>query len=207
MDPVGGFIGSSQSWNRYSYSLNNPILFFDPDGRQEVTDLKPSVPSKLNPLKVFRGFWGNQVMMIDDSENKVQSAADLALEIAVISSDLLPSDSARAFAEIQSGQDRPNVRDPGEFKNDGRGGTQVLPTHDQQGNPIEYSKHTVNPRTPGVGLDDKRIVTGSDGSVYYTGDHYETWQKVEDDKEKEERKKQQGSQFHRIDDHAGEETN
>ena len=31
--PWGGKVGSSQSWNRYSYVENNPILMVDPDGR------------------------------------------------------------------------------------------------------------------------------------------------------------------------------
>lgn len=32
VDPVGGSVGSSQSWNRYSYVSNNPIKFIDPMG-------------------------------------------------------------------------------------------------------------------------------------------------------------------------------
>ncbi len=32
VDPVGGTVGSSQSWNRYSYVLNNPVKFTDPTG-------------------------------------------------------------------------------------------------------------------------------------------------------------------------------
>jgi len=33
VDPIGGTVGSSQSWNRYSYVLNNPLSLIDPDGR------------------------------------------------------------------------------------------------------------------------------------------------------------------------------
>lgn len=36
VDPVGGDIGSSQRWNRYAYSLGNPMRFLDPDGKDEV---------------------------------------------------------------------------------------------------------------------------------------------------------------------------
>jgi len=35
VDPVGGSVGSSQSWNRYSYALGNPLSVVDPDGRDE----------------------------------------------------------------------------------------------------------------------------------------------------------------------------
>ncbi|MFV2082125.1 MAG: RHS repeat-associated core domain-containing protein [bacterium] len=35
VDPVGGSVGSSQSWNRYSYVLNSPIRFTDPFGLEE----------------------------------------------------------------------------------------------------------------------------------------------------------------------------
>ena len=32
VDPVGGEVGSSQSWNRYSYVMNRPLAGVDPDG-------------------------------------------------------------------------------------------------------------------------------------------------------------------------------
>ncbi len=32
VDPAGGSVGSSQSWNRYSYVMNNPLLYADPTG-------------------------------------------------------------------------------------------------------------------------------------------------------------------------------
>jgi hypothetical protein len=34
------------------------------------------------------------------------------------------------------------------------------------------------PRVPGEGRDDERIVTGSDGSAWYTPDHYDNWESL-----------------------------
>jgi guanyl-specific ribonuclease Sa len=61
------------------------------------------------------------------------------------------------------------------FQNDGRGGGEVLPTTDSQGNPITYREYDVNPRTPGVNRGSERVVIGSDGRAYYTNNHYSTF--------------------------------
>lgn len=57
------------------------------------------------------------------------------------------------------------------FKNDeGR-----LPGADGAGNPISYLEWDVNPYTEGVDRGPERVVTGSDGSAYWTGDHYDSF--------------------------------
>ena len=33
----GRTIENPQKWNKYAYTLNNPLALFDPDGREEVT--------------------------------------------------------------------------------------------------------------------------------------------------------------------------
>ena len=33
VDPLNGVSKRPQSWNRYSYVLNNPLRYMDPDGR------------------------------------------------------------------------------------------------------------------------------------------------------------------------------
>ena len=90
----------------------------------------------------------------------------------------LGDDFARALDDIDNGVPRPNVRNPKPFGNDGRGGTTRLPGADSSGNPISYVEHTVNPRPPGGSLDGSRIVTGNDGSVWATTDHFTTWVQV-----------------------------
>jgi RHS repeat-associated protein len=36
-DPVPGKVINPQSWNRYTYFLNNPLFYIDPDGAQEMS--------------------------------------------------------------------------------------------------------------------------------------------------------------------------
>ncbi|WP_245581263.1 ribonuclease domain-containing protein [Propionicicella superfundia] len=40
---------------------------------------------------------------------------------------------------------------------------------------VAYREWDVNPYTKGVNRGTERIVTGSDGSAYWTGDHYDTF--------------------------------
>jgi hypothetical protein len=58
------------------------------------------------------------------------------------------------------------------------GGPRPLPTTDASGKPITYKEWDVNPKVPGQDRDDQRIVTGSDGSAYYTNDHYKTLHRI-----------------------------
>ncbi len=50
-----------------------------------------------------------------------------------------------------------------------------LPRKDAAGASISYREWDVNPKQRGQGRDAERIVTGSDGSAWYTGDHYRTF--------------------------------
>ena len=53
-----------------------------------------------------------------------------------------------------------------------------LPSTDLSGNPITYKEFDVNNKIAGAGRDSERFVVGSDGSVYYTNDHYITFNKI-----------------------------
>jgi guanyl-specific ribonuclease Sa len=65
-----------------------------------------------------------------------------------------------------------------------KGGTQwydrdgSLPRTDAGGNPIQYQEWDVNERQPGQHRDAERIITGSDGSAWYTADHYRTFTRM-----------------------------
>jgi guanyl-specific ribonuclease Sa len=64
------------------------------------------------------------------------------------------------------------------FKNDGRAGGQVLPQVDPKGSPITYKEFDVNPYQKGVNRGAERLVVGSDGRSYFTGDHYGTFTEI-----------------------------
>ncbi|WP_341941213.1 ribonuclease domain-containing protein [Microbacterium sp. LWH10-1.2] len=92
----------------------------------------------------------------------------------------IPSESAEVIRSIQSsgvisqsGVKGPAVPKP--FVNDGRGGGQVLPLVDDAGNSIIYREWGTVPNAENLKPGGERIVTGSDGSVYYSPDHYQTF--------------------------------
>lgn len=53
-----------------------------------------------------------------------------------------------------------------------------LRVSDERGRRIRYREWDVNPLRAGVNRGAERLVTGSDGSAYYTDDHYNTFKKI-----------------------------
>ena len=55
-----------------------------------------------------------------------------------------------------------------------------IPNRDSTGNSVTYREWDIDDRIPGKPRSSRRFVTGSDGSVYYTDDHYKTFVSVEE---------------------------
>lgn len=55
---------------------------------------------------------------------------------------------------------------------------QLLPKTSADGQRIRYQEWDVNPKEPGQGRDAERIVTGDDGSAWYTADHYASFDRI-----------------------------
>jgi guanyl-specific ribonuclease Sa len=53
-----------------------------------------------------------------------------------------------------------------------------LPRKDKRGRVIKYQEWDVNRKVRGKNRGPERLVTGSDGSAYYTADHYKTFIKI-----------------------------
>jgi guanyl-specific ribonuclease Sa len=64
------------------------------------------------------------------------------------------------------------------FKNDGRSGTTILPKNDRESYAIAYRKYDINPSVAGQDRGRERLVIGSNGSAYFTGDHYCNWVQI-----------------------------
>ena len=91
----------------------------------------------------------------------------------------LPARVRRTLAYIDSGDwpaaaDAPGTRGGDTFRNNER----RLPTRGADGKRLTYREWDVNPKKRGRGRDAERIVTGSDGSAYYTLDHYDSFTKI-----------------------------
>ncbi|MGI5221289.1 ribonuclease domain-containing protein [Nocardia sp. CA-290969] len=91
----------------------------------------------------------------------------------------VPERAYTTLAEIDAGRWPDSANAPGTkggetFRNrEGR-----LPATDESGKKITYREWDVNPKKPGQSRDAERIVTGNDGSAWYTGDHYDTFTRM-----------------------------
>ncbi|MGI5157296.1 DNRLRE domain-containing protein [Microbispora sp. CA-102843] len=83
------------------------------------------------------------------------------------------------YVKSHNGARVPGYRGGRTFSNDGRGGGQVLPRTDGNGNAITYREYDVHPYVRGRNRGAERIVIGSDGKVYYTSDHYDTFTQIQ----------------------------
>ena len=63
----------------------------------------------------------------------------------------------------------------GTFRNDGSANSAILPAKNKNGE-ITYKEFDINQTT--TGRDSYRFIKGSDGSVYYTNDHYKTFTRI-----------------------------
>jgi len=91
----------------------------------------------------------------------------------------VPDRAYQTLALIDAGRWPGAANAPGTHGGDqwmNRGGS--LSRTDSSGKAITYREWDVNPKKPGQTRDAQRIITGSDGSAYYTGDHYKTFTRM-----------------------------
>ncbi len=82
-------------------------------------------------------------------------------------------------AQIRTGSND-GCRAPKPFQNRPQPGHQMLPRTDSNGKSISYTEYDLNPAVGAdkAGFGMQRIVIGSDGRAYYTGNHYRSFTEV-----------------------------
>ncbi|ALG83554.1 ribonuclease domain-containing protein [Gordonia phthalatica] len=91
----------------------------------------------------------------------------------------VPARVADTLEQIDSGRWPEAANAPGTHGGDTfRNREGNLPTKSANGKRITYKEWDVNPKKRGQGRDAERIVTGSDGSAWYTLDHYQTFTQI-----------------------------
>jgi RHS repeat-associated protein len=81
VDAIGGSLGAPQSWNRYFYSLGNPVKYLDPNGKDEMAALSRAYTATASAIIGF----GSAVQEVGDDLNQggaLGIAADTALGTA-----------------------------------------------------------------------------------------------------------------------------
>ncbi|HEY1528422.1 MAG TPA: RHS repeat-associated core domain-containing protein [Candidatus Angelobacter sp.] len=134
---------------------------------KDVAQLTPKQADKLSDALDA----GKGGVTVDGVKIVVQAAAQAAA--------VVPTTLSNTLSHIDKTGSAPSGQQGGgTWANDGRGGGQVLPKTDASGKAITYREWDVNPQASGVNRGSERLVTGSDGSAYYTNDHYSTFTKV-----------------------------
>lgn len=95
-----------------------------------------------------------------------------------------PERVVRTLALIDAGRwpgaaDAPGTRGGRTFRNN----EGLLPRTDSTGARARYQEWDVNPKRPGRGRDAERIITGADGSAWYTLDHYRSFHQIRGSKQ------------------------
>ena len=184
-DPVTGrFIGRDplEFAQRYAYAGNNPVAFTDPAGLEYegagggvgiggfvgggasvcwTCVVKPVVSGTIG------GVLGGLINWASDGDEESPLSDEVREKIDGV------------LGHVERTGNPPDGHKGGRvWENDGRGGSEVLPTHDADGKPITYQEYDVNPTHRRLPRDRERIVIGSDGAAYYTDEHYETFERV-----------------------------
>jgi guanyl-specific ribonuclease Sa len=156
IDAAGGFLNT---FTFGALSFGNPNT-----ARYRGGELAAMIPADPDALVVDR---------VDGGRDAAKLAEDLGDDAGEGG---VPANVEQTLREIdQTGSPPQGYRGGGAYVNDGRGGSEVLPTSDADGNPIAYKEYDMNPYTKGVNRGPERIVVGSNGSAYYTSDHYRTF--------------------------------
>ncbi len=110
------------------------------------------------------------------NENIVQTASTSSTPPSIKVTDSIPDYVRSTYQFIKKHSDAPHGYYGGRsFQNREK----RLPQRGRNGASIQYREWDVHPRRDGIDRGAERLVTGSDGSAWYTADHYRSFIPVE----------------------------
>jgi RHS repeat-associated protein len=185
VDPLDAITGE-----RYSYAGDNPLNNGDPTGLDFLEEFAEGVAGWGDTLTFGATKWARE--QIGDENVDTCSAGYQAGGFAgLATAALMPGEGEAEFGaeaadegagiedvlgyvDSHGGEPPPGYVGGRTFEN-AEGG---LPASDSDGNPITYREYDVHPGEPGPNRGVERIVVGSDGSAYFTNDHYTTFTRI-----------------------------
>lgn len=121
-------------------------------------------------------FLGKQLWSAESSSVPASSAASAVQQIP--DKNNTPSLPQKVYDVLQyvrqNHQAKPGYEGGRKFSNREK----RLPQKDASGNAIRYQEWDVNPKIKGQNRGAERLVTGSDGSAWYTHDHYKSFIRI-----------------------------
>jgi filamentous hemagglutinin len=126
-----------------------------------------------------------QTQFVNKLLNKIQTAiAGTSKKFPTISINSLPPNAQNMYAKYSEHGWKGNL--PGQAPGTKAGGTfantvkgeHPLPVYDKTGDKITYKEFDINNKTA-AGRDAERFIVGSDGSVYYTKNHYTNFERIQ----------------------------
>ena len=148
---------------------NGPVLQLLPPLRPRNRPLPPPDPLGLEPAPNHHAYVENPGNWLDP----------LGLASCVPSSGPPTEKVQKVLDHVRSKGSPPAGYKGGRpFENTGAKDSQILPRTNSAGEAITYREWDVNPKVKGVDRGEERLVTGSDGSAYFTKDHYETFMRI-----------------------------
>jgi guanyl-specific ribonuclease Sa len=182
-----------QSLNLYSYAKNNPLTRRDANGHVQLcgpqtssTDSNgdfvvnancvdlPDPPTLRQTVRqaVFEHTGGSPGQPVPHLTSNNQTKFD-PLNLLYGGGAILSPNAKATLDKLNKGEPLPEGQKAGaKWKNDGSQGAQKLPDTDANGQPITYQEYDVEPKQAGVERTGERLLTGSDGSTWYTTNHY-----------------------------------
>jgi RHS repeat-associated protein len=193
-DPDGRFsvFVDPEAWQRFRNWLYYERPITDAQLKKEVDKKREELKSQLRAMdgheysaEEFDSMGTGQVLKLYDRyrlgmDAGVAKVVPTSMPAAAGNVANVPPHVDQTLKQIEQtgGKAPPGYKGGRQFLNDTRGSGQSLPRTDAQGNRITYREYDVRPYQKGVNRGPERIVKGSDGSAYYSPDHYKTFTRI-----------------------------